>query len=177
VMVATDEPPTVPLAFDNKQFCPIGDDGLVKIVTEYVVPLATAVGNVKVPFADRVRLSPKLFCSVTVSPGVSPRSSPPIGCVSPPRSTDDEHPATKATMSTTELTSGNGRSTLLTANDVLEPPCVGTVGMRGHIAVDECLRSGAISVLQQRLCAQHGCFRRQRATGKLDAIAVEKIKR
>src|SRR5580704_14059284 len=83
---------TTPAGFESVQVWAIGDDGLVRIVTEYISPLGTEVGNVKAPFDERIRLSPTLSCRIIVSPGVSPASWPPIGCSVPPRSTGNLHP-------------------------------------------------------------------------------------
>ena len=52
--------------------CP---DGWVRTVTEYALPPASFVGNVKEPLAVTDRLSPPLSCSTTVP--VSPDTVPP----------------------------------------------------------------------------------------------------
>src|SRR5690349_2607823 len=58
---------TVPLPADTTHVCH-GDVGWLSTVTEYASPLATDVGNVNVPFALIIRLSPRLFCSTTELP-------------------------------------------------------------------------------------------------------------
>lgn len=50
---------TVPLPVVTVQFC-AGEPGCVRIVTEYGLPVATGVANVKAPLAVMVRLSPPL---------------------------------------------------------------------------------------------------------------------
>ena len=64
--------PTVPDPFDTVHVCP---DGFVFTVTLYAAPPASAVANVKGPFAATLRLSPPLSCSTTVPD--SPDTVPP----------------------------------------------------------------------------------------------------
>lgn len=73
-MLVTLAEPIVPLSLPIVHCCP---DGRVPTVAAYCAPLASAVGNWKLPLAVTVTASPPLFSSFTDRPEPRPATVPP----------------------------------------------------------------------------------------------------